>query len=1241
MQKYSHIIGRQIFEVQCSSEAKGRELQDKISLLFNTELQRRIDALFEDIIPKSKHLRIGNLTIDLGNIGYESLDHELVIRIIEKLEREISLLLLHDNQAADTDAEPHSTDQEGSYLTLVEYFLLRGTLPWWAGTEHSASPFLAFDFLLTQSPQSLITLIMRVGQKAYVRKRLIYQFSEDQIKAFIGILEPSQAAFIFDYHAEVVNTQRKNLLVKNEEADFKKAVWDFIVTYLIVDRGSHFNRKEFVKSTLMSIAANFNVSFEGLLNLFASAIVPGAYNLKNVDSLQAIILEIAVERQIHVSEGTTVEDMLEIPVDTPDKGLDLLRYYLTFGSFPWWSMNVTEAGLQQLISVLVEKYPRTLESLIQSVGQRQYSRRLMVKTFKEDTLKEILVAIEPENSGLISDYIQEVKATHTRTSVLKTETENLREALWEFILEYLLVDRGSEFNRKVFLESNIKNLANRFNINFKDLVAFMVNNIAVAHSKSSRHLNLFQGLTSLYNENLDSREIAAATPVKQGVREQENRVSQANLKDVLYFWIKTGIMPWWAGRYANISPSVLVDKLTREAPLDAVTFLKHAGLQVKMRKRLVYQVPFETIFKLFGLLPSAAEALGYVTVLLSVVKNSKVVKYSDQTVADRVLLFSLWESMAAGSYQALKPVHFVSSVISKLALWFQISAGKLIASFNVDQDSEISRIIAEAHRYIQQNRTNVASYESDLLEEWAESNSIEEILTRLLIKTKPDPGGAGKEETLREALSLFLSFLKTGKLPGEFQHYSRSAINSFIKAMLLYLMREKPAELRAILDSGDYQGEHFLHIYELFSVPGSIEESSVAKLLQPMLEKNILLYIAQYGYIEHTDSILSFIDSYIKDLPGRNSPEFLRALLRYPSVSMQLAYYYKNEVTYGLIESNFIQIGWGNQTSGFLRAFNTWLMDITDDQLDRERLDLFFRTFNFMMIGGGVTAGSLKVYLSYFFKFLFERDYQLMLKLATRVEKLKPDEDKQNDTVIGASLADIRHEIAAYTSFNRISGKLIEGLNESYASSLKELIPDIESQLEAERKIFTQEIEQGDSENEEKKDLFSEHDKMYVHNAGLVILHPFLSTYFSRLQMLANGDFINEAMRHRAVMLLQYLAFGTETGEEHELVLNKLLCNLSVEEPIITTIELTDQERTISAELLKAVIAQWDKLKNSSPESLQASFIQRDGALFKTDDTWNLKVEQRGYDVLLQTLPWGLGMVKTPWMTNFIIIEWM
>jgi hypothetical protein len=164
---------------------------------------------------------------------------------------------------------------------------------------------------------------------------------------------------------------------------------------------------------------------------------------------------------------------------------------------------------------------------------------------------------------------------------------------------------------------------------------------------------------------------------------------------------------------------------------------------------------------------------------------------------------------------------------------------------------------------------------------------------------------------------------------------------------------------------------------------------------------------------------------------------------------------------------------------------------------------------------------------------------------------------------------------------------------------------------------------------------------MYIKNAGLVILNPFIPTYFVRTGVMNGGKFVSEEAQHRAVHLLQYLVDATTNSAEHLLVLNKILCNLPIEEPVPAEIEITEAEKETAHSLLKAVIGNWEKLKNSSVDALRGSFLIRDGSLIFKEDAWHLKIEQRGYDVLLQTLPWTIGMIKTPWMDKFLYVEWI
>jgi len=100
------------------------------------------------------------------------------------------------------------------------------------------------------------------------------------------------------------------------------------------------------------------------------------------------------------------------------------------------------------------------------------------------------------------------------------------------------------------------------------------------------------------------------------------------------------------------------------------------------------------------------------------------------------------------------------------------------------------------------------------------------------------------------------------------------------------------------------------------------------------------------------------------------------------------------------------------------------------------------------------------------------------------------------------------------------------------------------------------------------------------------------------------------------------------------------MCALPLEEPVPAEILLTNEEKQLCEELLKVVIQRWEKMNNSSVEGFQAAFLQRDGALWEKDDDWWLRVEERGYDMILQTLPWGIGMIKTPWMEKTIYTEW-
>jgi hypothetical protein len=163
----------------------------------------------------------------------------------------------------------------------------------------------------------------------------------------------------------------------------------------------------------------------------------------------------------------------------------------------------------------------------------------------------------------------------------------------------------------------------------------------------------------------------------------------------------------------------------------------------------------------------------------------------------------------------------------------------------------------------------------------------------------------------------------------------------------------------------------------------------------------------------------------------------------------------------------------------------------------------------------------------------------------------------------------------------------------------------------------------------------------YINNAGLILLHPYLSFFFDALALREGKQFKNEAAAHRAVQLLGYLAYGEENIPEYDLVLPKLLCGILPATPVRRFIPLSDVEKTEANELLSSVISHWNALGNTSPDGLRGNFLMREGKLEWKEDEWQLYVTQQSFDMLLNRLPWGFSVVGLSWMPWLIKTVWV
>ncbi|HIJ94638.1 MAG TPA: hypothetical protein HPP94_02660 [Desulfuromonadales bacterium] len=182
----------------------------------------------------------------------------------------------------------------------------------------------------------------------------------------------------------------------------------------------------------------------------------------------------------------------------------------------------------------------------------------------------------------------------------------------------------------------------------------------------------------------------------------------------------------------------------------------------------------------------------------------------------------------------------------------------------------------------------------------------------------------------------------------------------------------------------------------------------------------------------------------------------------------------------------------------------------------------------------------------------------------------------------------------------------------------------------------------GEQDQVTRSDLPAELLPLLVRQAGLVLLHPFISRFFEACNLTEAGcTHLCSADLPRAAALLQFLASGREELYEFELGFIKILLGMRPDSPLpVCAGLLTTEDRTEAEQLLQSAVTHWSVLKSSSIQALRSSFIERQGIVRETDNSWRLNIDRTSYDILLEQLPWSISIIKLPWMRQAVVTEW-
>ena len=190
------------------------------------------------------------------------------------------------------------------------------------------------------------------------------------------------------------------------------------------------------------------------------------------------------------------------------------------------------------------------------------------------------------------------------------------------------------------------------------------------------------------------------------------------------------------------------------------------------------------------------------------------------------------------------------------------------------------------------------------------------------------------------------------------------------------------------------------------------------------------------------------------------------------------------------------------------------------------------------------------------------------------------------------------------------------------------------------QKIFDKSANLPGKKSEEK--LKQKEENIIFYSSGLVLLWPFLGQFFSRLGLMEKGIFHDIQAQEKACKFLEFIASNQTSFENEKMTTSKIICGLDVDHEILdNSLELSKTDKKICLSLLKGVLKNWEKNSNSSIENFQASFLLRNAIFSEKSNSFELFMDKKPYDVLLNSLPWKINQIILRWMKKQLNVYWI
>ena len=1242
----THIIKRLEYAITLDEESEAHTYQSKMSQLQEHKIQNILTKVMDAHHSPQYHDQYDRITLDLGTLSASNFENELAY----KIEAHFSAFFKSNTTVYNALITGNRSPVTHVQLEQLLFFLNYGYLPWRSTTGLTPEDLLLK--VLQDDKDALVQHFKTSEPQAAIRQRLSSQFSDMALEALVDAVQKNEGTFI--------NTTRKQLLSYQAQAPmlaastllFKQVVWELILSYILTTNKDRSNRPHFLKYLISKIAARYNLTYKDLLGAIASGITPKQNTLTTSSYFEHHILNLYDEVRVDPTNSQNGLNADTIPF------LETLDFFLKHHALPEQSSLTREPDFYTQIATALVHDKTAFFTLFLSHLKAQPERLIaLTKRFPAPLLYDIITQAPFAVFKTITAFYTALKASAITLNLTSSTLTSLNAQFGTLALHaYRQHSEHATHGIDAFLHQILKTIT---------IDAPFI--LTVVHSTKTDTYKTQQGLL----KHLDT--LKALQPYVPKLEQYSTHLT-AHAKALHSYY--QGVKALTQAEFERLlRPCRYYNSTTFKLTLALVERYSQHKLAA-----------LETLSEWLVLRLIVVEAKGKDThTLLNETEHIATLLVVDPKLK-AVILHAKKRLQSKDSY-AFKALPKAKNNSSK-SNYKQLLNTLLNAFFKRDIEDLstcIAQNIAAFSKTFKVSETTIISTFKNMQTEWKVP---EGLFTFLKLIPNTNSTTAPHANSNVYAIELSIYYMNHGKLPwwatsksiATFQYSIRTALDVFPELLIAHF---KTAQYQnhfvAQLDTPTFNSM-LSHIQSVAALPTIATHDLFVSLL-----KGDLSGLAQIPPAFYTALKLDLLKTVLKT-PSVDSVQLTQRFLQQVTKAFNCAKHHveqlllerlkayhadsqhhkaliiwlSNRVTSPLttLQNSMTQL---QTTRSWSTAINTVNSKILIEDLNTlsttqpELLYFYLKQISFRkQLIEHLNFSAQKRALTLVFPIA---DHHMLLRFFELFKALRTALNAKAyqhiwirfiDKLFLNSAIQAQHHRTVHTwtaifyeSLHKVPAfPSKRGFFKTLLDTTQQLLPSIATHLHPLLDLDTTALkaEQLMPEIREEEDTIG--DAIFIENAGLIIIAPYIPMLFDRMQLLNNGTFVSDSCLYKALYALQYAATGNVSAQEQDLILNKIICGMPIYAPVPERFELSVSEKTVIDGMLKAIISHWSTIGNTSIEGLRGSFLCRPGRITIEDQKYVLNVEARSFDMLLDTIPWSIAQLKLSWMTQLIEVIW-